>query len=223
MTAVCASAARGLRVCELVYDSYEIIDGKPAPSGLPATFAGEGSGQKAQTLVVTLKDEVLGLKVLLRYSVFEDSDAIIRSVVAVNEGKENLYLEKILSACLDMDQEGFELVTLHGAWGRERHIASRKVTEGKYVVSSLRGETSHQAQPFLALATHGTDQKHGEVYAMNFVYSGNFIAETEMDYNESIRMSMGIHPDGFEWVLERGRHLKRRRLSWCTPQKDLGR
>ena len=215
-------SGQGYRVCELVYDGYEIIDGKPAPSGLPGTFAGEGSGQKAQTLVVTLKDEVLGLKVLLRYSVFEDSDAIIRSVVAVNEGKENLYLEKILSACLDMDQEGFELVTLHGAWGRERHIASRKVTEGKYVVSSLRGETSHQAQPFLALATHGTDQKHGDVYAMNFVYSGNFIAETEMDYNESIRMSMGIHPDGFEWVLEPGAAFETPEVVMVYAAQGLG-
>lgn len=194
----------GYRACELHYDSYEIIEGKPALAGMPATFAGKEEGQGAQTLVITLKDSVLGLKVLLRYSIFEDSDAIIRSVAAVNESGKKLYLEKILSACLDMDNEEFELLTLHGCWARERHITPRKVTEGKHIVSSLRGETSHHMQPFMALTTNGTSQKDGDVYAMNFVYSGNFIAETELDHRESVRMSLGLHPDGFEWVLNPG-------------------
>lgn len=194
----------GFRACELHYDGYEISEGKPALSGMPATFAGKEEGQGAQTLVITLKDRVLGLKVLLRYSVFEDSDAIIRSVAAVNESGKKLYLEKILSACLDMDNEDFDLLTLHGCWARERHITPRKVTEGKHIVSSLRGETSHHMQPFMALTTNGTSQKDGDVYAMNFIYSGNFIAETELDHRESVRMSLGLHPDGFEWVLNPG-------------------
>lgn len=191
----------GHRVCELQYGGYEILEGKQALTGMPATFAGKGN---AQTLVITLKDALLGLRVELRYSVFEDSDALVRSVAAVNEGTDRLYLEKILSASLDMDNEEFDLITLHGSWARERHITSRKVTEGKHIVSSLRGETSHQVQPFMALATNGTDQRQGTVYAMNLIYSGNFIAETELDYQESVRMSVGLHPDGFEWVLEPG-------------------
>lgn len=198
----------GFRACELHYEGYEILEGKPALAGMPATFAGKEEGQSAQTLVITLRDSVLGLKVLLRYSVFADSDAIIRSVAAVNEGTQKLYLEKILSACLDMDNEDFELLTLHGCWGRERRITPHRVTEGKHIVSSLRGETSHHMQPFMALTTNGTSQKDGSVYAMNFVYSGNFIAETELDHRESVRMSLGIHPDGFEWVLAPGEQFE---------------
>ena len=30
-----------------------------------------------------------------------------------------------------------------------------------------------------ALVTNGTEQENGKVYAMHFVYSGNFMAETE--------------------------------------------
>lgn len=198
----------GFRACELHYEGYEILEGKPALAGMPATFAGKGEGQGAQTLVITLRDSVLGLKVLLRYSAFADSDAILRSAVAVNEGTQKLYLEKMLSACLDMDNEDFDLLTLHGCWGRERHITPHRVTEGKHIVSSLRGETSHHMQPFMALTTNGTSQKDGSVYAMNFVYSGNFIAETELDHRESVRMSLGIHPDGFEWVLAPGEQFE---------------
>lgn len=213
----------GYRVCELHYDGYEILEGKPALAGMPATFAGKESGQGAQTLVITLRDCVTGLKVELRYSIFEDSDALIRSVVAVNEGEKKLYLEKILSACLDMDNDAFDLITLHGCWARERHITTRKVTEGKHIVSSLRGETSHQVQPFIALATNGTSQKDGDVYAMNFVYSGNFIAETELDFQESVRMSLGLHPDGFEWVLNPGERFETPEVVMVYSDSGLGK
>ena len=196
--------AGGHRVCELHYDSYRIYEGKPSLKGMPATFAGKEAGQGAETLEITLKDELLGLKILLRYSVFEDSDAIIRSVVAVNESNQKIYLEKIASACLDMDNEEYSLSTLHGTWSRERHIKIRPVTDGKISVGSLCGETSHANQPFMMLTSKGATQKRGDVYGMHFIYSGNFHAATEMNYEESVRMTMGIHPDGFEWVLDPG-------------------
>ena len=204
----------GFRACELHYAGYEIIDGKPSLIGMPATFAKGGDEKNTSTLVITLKDECIGLKILLRYSIFEDSDAIVRSVVAVNEGKQKLYLEKILSACLDMDNENFELLTLHGTWGRERQITIRPITYGKNIVDSTRGVTSHQDQAFMALTTHGTDQKVGDVYAMHFIYSGSFLAETEMTTTESVRMSLGLHPDCFEWVLDPG-------TSFETPEAVL--
>ena len=46
------------------------------------------------------------------------------------------------------------------------------------------------------------NQDVGEVYAMNFVYSGNFIAQAEKSQFDSVRMMMGIHPEGFTWKLE---------------------
>lgn len=213
----------GYRACELHYEAYEILEGKPALSGMPSTFAGKEEGQGARTLIITLRDEVLGLKVLLRYSIFEDSDAIIRSVAAINESGKKLYLEKILSACLDMDNEDFDLITLHGCWARERHITPHKVTEGKHTVSSLRGETSHHMQPFMALTTNGTSQTEGSVYAMNFVYSGNFIAQTELDHRESVRMSLGIHPDGFEWVLNPGEQFEAPEAVLIYSAQGLGK
>ena len=193
--------SQGRSRVELCYEGYRLLSGKPALEGLPAAFAGKS---EAETLEITLRDAPLGLKILLRYSVFSDSDAILRSAVAVNEGAVPLYLEKILSACLDMDGEGFDCITLQGGWARERHIQCEKLTRGRHAVASFRGETSHQAQAFLALTTHGTDQNCGDVYAMHLIYSGNFLAEAERDYQDGARMTLGIHPDNFEWVLEPG-------------------
>ncbi len=191
---------QGHRVCELAYLGYEIFDGKRELPGLPSTF--EIVGAPAQTLEITCKDTALGLTAVQSYSVFEDSDAVVRSVRLINEGQQPLYIERALSACLDMDDESFEMLTLTGSWARERHITRCPVTYGKHAVSSVRGCSSHQEHPFAALVTPGTTQDAGEVYAMHFVYSGNFLALCQKSQHDSVRMVMGIHPEGFEWVLK---------------------
>ncbi|MDE5864522.1 MAG: alpha-galactosidase, partial [Lachnospiraceae bacterium] len=118
--------------------------------------------------------------------------------------EEPVYLEQVYSACIDMDDRSFEMLTLHGSWARERQIERRPLGHGKQMVSSIRGESSHQEHPFLALVTPETTQQTGEVFGMHFVYSGNFIAQTELTQFDAVRMTMGIHPYGFEWKLNPG-------------------
>lgn len=194
---LCVRDVGGHRVCQLSYDGYQILAGKPKLDGLPATF-----GDSAETLEITLRDKLLGLKVLLRYSIFPDCDAITRSVKFVNEGTERLYLERVPSVCLDMENEGFTLTTLQGAWGKERRMVKTPLTPGKHAVGSICGKTSHEAQPFLMVSDAGATQTRGRVYGMNLIYSGNFLAEAEADTFDRLRLSLGIHPDGFCWVLE---------------------
>ena len=189
----------GHSAINLTVVSHEIYGGKKRLEGLPATF---GTEQECSTLEIHCEDAVLGLQVTLMYTVFEDVDAITRSVKVTNEAKEEIYLTKVLSACLDMDNREFERITLHGSWARERHIQRQPIGYGKYAVSSLRGEPGHQEHPFMALAVRGTTQDVGEVYAMNFVYSGNFLAQEEMSQFGSVRMSMGINPEDFCWRLD---------------------
>jgi len=187
--------------CNLSYVSHRILEGKPQLEGLPATFADK---ETATTLELTCVDNHIGMKVLLYYTAFCDTDVITRSVKIINEGTQAFYLTKVLSACLDMDNQDYEMISLHGSWARERHIQRKKVGYGIQKVSSFRGESSHQDHPFLALVSPNTTQEMGEVYAMNFVYSGNFQAQAEVSQFDSIRMSMGIHPENFCWKLEQG-------------------
>ena len=187
-------------VCPL-YQSHEIIDGKPALVGLPSSFPGE---EKCQTLVLTCRDEVLRLTVELLYTVFEEEDVITRSVRIRNDGEDNIFLTKVYSACIDMDDRDFEWLTLHGSWARERQIERKKLGYGKQRVSSIRGESSHQEHPFLAWMQPEATQTQGEVYAMHFVYSGNFTAQIEKSQFDSIRVTMGINDEDFCWKLEKG-------------------
>ena len=198
---IAVKTANGSRTVDLKFVDYDIVNGKPGISGLPASFAGE---EEVQTLVVHMMDGGCGIDVDLIYSVFEDEDVITRSVSVKNAGDRDIRLTKVYSACIDMDDEDFEMLTLHGSWARERQIERRPIAYGKQSVSSLRGESSHQDHPFMAWMTKGTDQTTGDVYGMHFVYSGNFIAQIEKSQFDSIRAVMGIHPEGFEWWLTPG-------------------
>lgn len=195
-------SATGHRAVNLSAVSHRIYEGKPELASLPATFGGK---EECTTLEVECEDAAIGLNVTLSYTTFEDVDVITRSVHIMNASSKELYLTKVLSACIDMDNREFERITLHGSWARERNIQREKIGYGKYKVSSLRGEPGHQDHPFMALVTEGTTQETGEVYAVHFVYSGNFMVQEEVNQFDSVRLTIGINPDDFSWKLAPGK------------------
>lgn len=198
-SAFCMKDMDGYRASELCYEKYEIAEGKPSLTGLPSTW---GAKDTCSTLKLYCRDQLTGVRVCLQYTAFEDVDAITRSVVVENQGTKSVYLEKVLSACLDLEDRDYEMIGLFGSWARERHMQRRPLGYGRSNIASFHGESSHQEHPFLALVTPDTTQTNGEVYAMNFVYSGNFIAQAEKNQFDSVRMTMGIHPEGFCWKLD---------------------
>ncbi len=191
----------GHQGCQLSYVNHNIYKGKKALPGLPATY---GSEEDCESLEITLKDTLTGLVAVLSYTVFAGLDAIIRSVKLRNNGVAPLYLRSALSACLDLDNDDYDMITLHGSWARERHIDRTPVGFGKHEVSSVRGESSHQMHPFLAVAGKHSTQTQGSVYGVSFVYSGNFTASIERSQYDGLRCLMGINPKGFSWKLNAG-------------------
>ena len=209
-SSISVRTAGGHTAVSLFYVSHKIYAGKPGLAGLPATFGDENA---CETLELLCEDPVLGLKVTLLYTAFSDVDVITRSVRIENDG-EMLYLTKALSFSMDMDNRDFTLLTMHGSWARERMLEHRKVKKGFMGVESVRGESSHQEHPFMALAAGNADQSQGEVYGMHFVYSGNFIGQVELGQFDTVRVGMGIHPENFCWKLEKGE-------SFQTPEVVL--
>lgn len=191
--------ADGSRSCPLRYRGYRLTDGKKGPEGLPAVYA-DNAG--AQTLEIHLEDEKRGLHVYLLYSVIEKSDAVVRSVRVENKGEEPVRIFKVMSASVDFEQSGMEMLCLPGAWGRERHIERVPLHHGEARIGSARGASSHQLNPFLALVEPCADERHGSVYGMNLVYSGNFTAGTEVDQLSQLRFYMGLGDDSFSWLLD---------------------
>ena len=207
----------GHEVLDLHYKSYAIVKEKAKLKGLPATF-----GKEAQTLKILMEDTICGVQAELSYSIFSDSDALMRSVRIVNCGKDAVWLEKVLSASFDMDDTGFDLVTLNGAWARERHISRNPINYGFQGISSGRGESSHQHHPFMALAAKGADQTKGEVYGIHFVYSGNFCGSVYKNQFDQLRITMGIGEEDFCWKLEAGEDFQAPEVVLTYSAEGLG-
>lgn len=192
----------GSRISDFQYHSFSIQEGKPKLPGLPATYTEDPS--EAQTLTVTLKDEVTGLQADLLYTIFADSSALARSVRILNGGSQEVHLTRVMSLCLDLPDCGYDWVQLSGSWARERHVKVRRLEEGIQSIGSMRGNSSHEHNPFLALKRPNTDERQGEALGFSFIYSGNFLIQAEVDCHSMTRVLAGIHPDCFDWKLEPG-------------------
>ena len=189
----------GSRTSEFQYRDYELKDGKARLTGLPSTFADDSND--SQTLTVKLADGDLELQ--LHYTVFADEDVIVRSTTFVNHGK-TVFLNRALSAQLDLPDANYDFIQFAGSWSRERHLHRSHLRPGTQSISSLRTASSHQENPFFMLARPHTDNNQGAVFGFNFVYSGNFLDSVEVDQFDTTRVLIGINPDEFGWTLNSG-------------------
>ena len=192
----------GSRVTAFAYRSHAVSAGKPALEGLPATYC-EDPGE-AETLTVCLEDALLGAELYLSYTIFAGESALARSARLENRGTQALHLTAAMSLCLDLPDSEYELVHFSGAWSRERHMKVRRMEQGIQSVESARGHSSHNHNPFIMLRRPGADEEQGEVLGFSLVYSGNFLAQVEVDTWDTARVTLGINPFGFDWKLSPG-------------------
>lgn len=192
----------GSHVVEFVYKEHKIYNGKPKLEGLPATYV--ESDDEAQTLELVLEDTSINTRIVLLYTIYEAFPVIARSVRFECDSDEKITLLSAMSACVDLPDKDYEMIDLAGVWARERHVRRHKLDYGIQSIYSMRGCSSYQFNPFLALARENADEFQGQVYGFSLVYSGNFLAQTEVDNYDTVRVLMGIHPNGFKWTLGKG-------------------
>ena len=218
--AVSTLNAAGNTVTVLRYVSHRITPGKPTLPGLPATYV--ESDSEADTLEILLRDALTGLEVTVLYSVFAASGVITRALLLRNTGSEPIRLTGLLSASAPLHGNGYDLIHLKGAWSRERQVVRVPTGEGEYRFGSRRGASGHEENPFIALCEPGTTEQYGSVWAMNLVYSGSFLASCNVDNAENTRLSIGLQPDCFSWMLGSGETFTSPEAVMVWSDKGLG-
>ena len=188
----------GSRLTCFSYKSHRIVKGKPGLYGLPATYV--ENDKEADTLEITLEDQWLDMEMVLLYTIFNGEDAIARSVKFVNQLN--------MSLSLDLPDCQYDWIQFSGAWSRERQVKTRRLEQGIQAVSSQRGHSSHNHNPFIVLKRPGADEFQGEVMGFSLVYSGNFLAQAEVDTYDVTRVMLGINPFAFSWKLEKGEQFQ---------------
>ncbi len=192
----------GSRISDFQYHSHHVESGKPLLPGLPATYTEDQ--KEAETLVLNLVDSVTGIEAELFYTIFAQRGILARSIRYHNKGNQSVYLGRAMSLCLDLPDCEYDWVQLSGAWGRERHVKTRRLATGVQSIGSMRGNSSHEHNPFLILKRPLTSERQGEAIGFSFVYSGNFLMQAEVDAHDNTRVLVGLHPDTFTWHLKEG-------------------
>ena len=105
----------GSKITDFKYVSHKIYKGKPGLKGLPATYV--ESEDEADTLELTLRDELLRVDMTLLYTIFGHENAIARSARFENRGGETYQITRAMSLCLDLPDDEYEWIQFSGAWG----------------------------------------------------------------------------------------------------------
>ena len=199
----------GVLGVDLRYVRHEIREGAYTLEGLPTAFA--GAGEEAETLSIVLADAATGLETELKYGVFPHRDVITRAVRIRNGGEKTVRLGKAASACLDLPFGTWDSIDFHGRHAMERQPKRNPVSDGIRTISSERGYSGHQHNPFVILCEREANEDHGECYGLMLCYSGSHQTELELDQTGALRVVSGIGERFFRWTLEPG-------ASFDTPQ-----
>ncbi len=157
-------------------------------------------------LSLRLKDAYYPLEVVLHYRIFPKYDLIeIRSEI-LNSGNESIVLEQTLSGSLYVPRdEEYQLTYLAGKWAGETQLNRIRLPDGKLVLESRRGTTSHYYNPFFLLDPGGIAQEDcGDVYFGALAFSGNWKIAIEKDKLGMTKISAGVNDFDFEWNLKPG-------------------
>ena len=211
--ALVVETPEGATVLDPRYETHRILAGKPPlGGGLPSTYVEEEG--EADTLEIDLRDTPSGVAVTLSYSLFRDMPVVARSMWIGNGGGAAVTLRCAMSATLDLPDAAWTMVQLSGTWARERSVVERRLVPGRQSIGSLRGGSGNEHNPFLALRRSATTEDAGEAWGAALAYSGNFLAEVEVEPFGTSRLRLGIHPESFAWRLEPG-------ATFTTPEAVL--
>ncbi|TVX06938.1 hypothetical protein AZJ56_04790, partial [Streptococcus pneumoniae] len=157
-------------VTDFRFVEAKILKGQNGPQGLPSPH----SMDDTETLVLMLEDSKAQLSLTLYYTTF-NNDATIASYSKLdNNSNQEVVIHKDFSFMADFPAADYEIVTLQGAYAREKTVRRQQVEQGIFSISSNRGASGHAQTPALLLCEQGVTEDAGNVFAIQLMYSGNF-------------------------------------------------
>lgn len=176
---------------EFLYESFRIFEGKSA--SFPASALAD---RTVSTLEITLSDAACSIAVILRYTVYEEDDVILRSMRIENRAGEKVEIRRSSSLLLDIPFGDYTLYSYDGAWARERHETAHVLKSGMTVIDSKLGISGNEHNPLVFL-----ENTRGEAYGFNLIYSGNHMETAEVSPFGRIRVTAGMNVYAFQWNL----------------------
>ena len=150
-----------------------------------------------ETLEIIEEDEAAKLELHIYYSLFKDSDVIAVHKELINKGEMPCHIKRLLSLECPIDSKDLSINTYDGKWTQERNRNSLRLNNGVFINQSLLGTSSHKHNPYLEIK----DNKNGDYYAFNIIYSGNYKEIVEINPSEHASVMVGLNDFAFDYLL----------------------
>ena len=197
--------ADGSYQTDLRYVSHSVSSGVPAMVGMPHARGGD-----CDTVDFLLRDRY-GVEAHYLLTIYNDKNILLKSIRVVNNTPHTLHLLRAMSLQLDLVDDRWEWVHFAGRWQKERDLVAAPLHDGVQGISSNRGRTSHEENPFVYLKRPHTTEDAGEAIGLNLIWSGNFACRIEVTNYRATHVTYGVDDEDFDWVLAKGE-------SFQTPQ-----
>lgn len=172
-------------------------------------------GKTGTALNLYLRDKKTGLEVVLHYYLLDDFPTLARWVSYRNNGNSIVHIQRADSLQLDIpESRQWKTLSFHGTHANEFIPSINPIFPGIQTISSNRGSSSPQHQPFLSLISDDFGLKQGSYIACHFIWSGSFQISVEQDQSNYLRLNAGINAQDFMYSLKPSE-------SFVTPQALL--
>ncbi|MEU4191980.1 alpha-galactosidase [Kribbella sp. NPDC026611] len=150
-----------------------------------------------------------GVRVIMHYRIHEGSDVIDRWVSVRNESTASVDVHRLDSAAWVLpEQAAYRISTLTGRWAAETRLRRHELAEGRFVLESRRGITSHHVNPWFAIDDGTATEEYGEVYSAALHWSGSWRMLAQHELDEPVQALFGWgHEDFGPRPLEPGEEL----------------
>ncbi|GGV28835.1 alpha-galactosidase [Streptomyces longisporoflavus] len=156
-------------------------------------------------LALEFRDRHYPLQVTLHYRVHDDSDVIERWTVLRNTGEDPVTLLRADSAAWTLPaRDDYRLSHVTGQWAAETQLHRERLPFGETVLTSRRGITSHDANPWVMLDAGDADEDHGQVWSAALAWSGSWRVTVQRTPDGRAGFTGGAGRDGMTQPLEPG-------------------
>ncbi|MFF9363825.1 alpha-galactosidase [Streptomyces griseoluteus] len=164
-------------------------------------------------LVLSFRERLAPLELDLCYRVHPDSDAVDRWTELRHTGVDGEPVRIGLLAAARWTvplRADYRLGHVVGGWSAENRLVREPLARAETVLTSRRGITGHQVNPWVALDAGDADEEHGEVWTSALAWSGSWRITVERTVHGLVAATHASGHEGPEVVLRPGE-------SWRTP------
>ncbi len=179
---------------------------------LSFTGARTGEDDRAAELVLEFADRHYPLSIESRYTVHAGCDVIERRLVLRHTGAPGTEPVTVLradSATWVLPRlDGYRLSQARGQWAAETQLHRTGLPYGETVLTSRRGVTGHQANPWAMIDDGTATEEHGAVYGAALAWSGSWQLTAARNPAERVTISAGFGHTPVTWRLAAGERLE---------------